>query len=785
MTQLLDIATAKTRNQGIWRNEQISWESLVKRLSATRYTHESYADYVSAPKPRQDEIKDVGGFVGGYLIDGHRGKGFVKWRQIVTLDIDFGYSELWDDFIMYFPDVAAAVYSTHKHSVLSPRLRLVLPLDRPVDVEQYEAISRKIASVIGMQYFDRTTFQPYRLMYWPSTAKDGHYYFKEQKGVWLSADKVLEEYRDWKNVSEWPLCPTETDIIKTDLRRQEDPLTKEGLVGAFCRSYSISEAIEEFLPETYTHCEGDRYTYTQGTTAGGAIAYEDKFLYSHHATDPIGGLLCNAFDLVRIHKYGHEDLDKTLSPGKQPSFGKMVNLARTDPKVIHELGVFNLDPSVTEGENTEWLSKLETNKRGEYLSTIDNFKIILQNDPVLKGKFLLNEFDHRIYIKGSVPWDEGNKLREIQDADESGGRHRLESTYNIYHTAKYKDAFDIVSRENSFHPVKEYLLGLKWDGTPRLDTLFIDHLGVPDTTYARHATRKALTAAVARIMRPGIKFDYMIVTVGQQGKGKSSLFYDLGKEWFSDTLDSVTGKEAYIQLQGVWLLEMAELSGIKKAELEAVKNFITKREDRFRPPYGKHTVSYKRQVVPFGSTNDWSFLKDPTGNRRFWPLVVTKKYTPGTIDADPIWAEAVWRYKEGEALYLSEEVEKEAEQHQLLHTEADERAALISTYLDMPLPTNWDTMSRYERRAFIGAGEKGTVQRTKVCIPEIWVEMLGHDIKEMSSYSTKYVHNIMASMGGWKRGGIMHFGMYGSQRGYVRENVTDVFETKIEKSENV
>lgn len=752
---MLDIATAASRNQPTWRNEQITWSKLVNKIKSTHRTAETYSTYMSSPKPRQDEIKDIGGFVGGYLLEGKRSKITIKYRQIVTLDVDFGYTDLWEDFIMYYP-IMSLVYSTHKHSVVSPRLRIVFPLDRPVDPEEYEAIGRKIASMIGMRCFDKTTFQAERMMFWPSTAKDGEYYFRQQEGDWLSADSVLAEYRDWKNVSEWPLCPTETDIVKHDLKKQEDPYEKSGVIGAFCRVYPITEAIAEFIPETYTEAGDGRYTYCEGTTAAGAVIYEDKFLFSHHSTDPASGHLCNAFDLVRIHKYGNLDTGSEDTPGKQPSFVAMSNLARTDPQVIHDLGIFKLD--LDPQEDTEWLKLLELNKKGDYQTTIDNFAVILRNDPKLKGKFSLNEFDHRLYNRG----------QEIKDSDEADIRHYFEKEYQMYHTAKCSDAFNLVCQDNSFHPVKDYLSSLVWDGIPRLDTLFIDQLGVPDTEYTRAATRKSLVAAVARVYEPGIKFDYMVVTIGAQGKGKSSLLHDLGKQWFSDTLDSVTGKEAYIQIQGAWIIEMAELSSIKKAEVEAVKNFISKREDRFRVPFAKHNASFKRQGVFFGSTNEFIFLIDKTGNRRFWPLIVTKKYIPGSIDPDPIWAEAVMRYKEGETLYLTEELEAMAAEQQMVHTEVDERAGLIESFLDLKLPEDWEERDRYERVSYIGAGEQGTVQRDRVCAAEIWCELLNNKLPDMSAYNTKFIHTILMSMPGWKKSGTLSYRKYGNQRSYVR-----------------
>lgn len=755
-SQLLDIATAKKRNPLQWLNEQWPWEKIVGKLSAVHRTPESYQTYITENKTRQGEIKDVGGFVGGYLKDGIRSKEHIKHRQILALDIDYGYSEIWDDFKMYYP-CTAAIYSTHAHCASAPRLRIVLPLDRPVSPEEYEAIGRRIAGDLGTEHFDRTTFQAERMMFWPSASVDGDFYFKKSEGAWLNATKILSEYRDWHDMSEWPRCPTEHEIIRSDIKRQQDPTEKDGLIGGFCRAYPISKVIDEYLPDIYSPCADDgRYTYSKGSTAGGAIAYDDKFLFSHHSTDPAGGSLCNSFDLVRIHLFGAE----------KTSVSKMMDMAKRDPEVIKEIGIFSLDETITEGEDTDWLKLLDVVEQGEgYKPTIDNFLVILRNDPNLKGRYSYNEFDHRVYVDGA----------ELDEKDEAWLRHYFEQRYKMYHVAKGQDAFKIACKDNSYHPIRDYLTGLEWDGVERLDTLFIDNLGVADNLYTRAVTRKSLVAAVARVMEPGIKFDYMTVMIGAQGKGKSSLLHDLGKEWFSDTLDSITGKEAYIQIQGVWLLEMAELSGIKRAQVEAVKNFISKREDRFRVPFSKHTASFRRQSVFFGSTNEHDFLTDPTGNRRFWPLLVSKKYVPGTINADPIWAEAVYRYKEGEKLFLTDALEEMAAMQQLEHTEMDERSATIERFVNMRFPADWEEKNIYERKVYLSAYDEddkdfaeGAV-KDRVCTAEIWCEMFGSKTEDMTAYSTKFIHNIMKNMKGWRRIGTLFYKRYGYQRSYVRE----------------
>jgi putative DNA primase/helicase len=768
----LDIAIGASRTQKQWKNKKFTWDELLEKFRHTHRTAETYSEYTKADKARQSEIKDIGGFVGGYLIGGTRKPDTVKHRQLLCLDIDFANDYIWDDFTMFYT-CNAALYSTHKHNPREPRYRLIIPLSRPVGYEEYEAIGRKIAEGLDMTCFDSTGFQPERLMYWPSTSKDGEYVFEEQQGEYLDPDTVLDKYVDWKDVSEWPLCDNEKDIIKLGLKKQEDPTLKAGHIGAFCRAYPIQEAIEEFIPDTYVPAANGRYTYTGGTTEAGAVVYDDLYLYSHHSTDPCSGKLCNAFDLVRIHKFGHLDKDVHLSgpPTSAPSYIEMMDQLIGDKAVIRELGIFNDLP------DGDWLEELEYEKGGKILKqTIDNILLILRNDPNLEGNFGYNEFDYRDYVLGPLPWNQVEGKRFFTDKDDAGLRHYLESKYNLFHEKKTRDAVDIVLTGNSFHPVRDYLSKLEWDGHPRIETYFIDALGAADTPYIRAVTRKALIAAVARIFSPGIKYDYVLTLVGEQGLGKSRSLRALGKLWYSDSLGNIQNKEAYEQIQGVWILEMGELAGLRKAEVENVKHFITKQDDKYRVAYGRRVSTFLRQCIFFGTTNEVSFLRDTTGNRRFWPIAVTRKFREGLIDIDQLWAEAKEYYEAGETLYLTEKLEEQAKIVQKNHAEADSWIGLIEKYLDTDIPEDWAKLSSYERRSYLSSEDFGDnkdivkVRREKVCVAEIWCEVVGAQLKDMTNNNTKAYHSILQNMEGWERSDNKKFPIYGYQRSYIRTN---------------
>ena len=791
----LDLAIGKNRKETSWKNKEMEWSELVKKLSETHRTAETYSEYIASKKDRQDEIKDVGGFVGGYINNGRRKPENVSHRQLITLDIDFAHVNIWDDFSLLFGN-AAVLYSTHKHSSDSPRLRLILPLDRPVLSDEYIAISRKIAGTLGIDYFDDTTYQPERLMYWPSTAKDAEYKFEYQDGPWISADDLLNSYHNWQDSSEWPVSSRIDKLLQRNIQKQGDPLEKPGVVGAFCCVYGIAEAITTFLSDVYEPCDiDDRYTYKEGSTSGGLVVYDDKFAYSHHGTDPVSNKLCNAFDLVRIHKFGLKDEDaKEGTPTvKLPSYTDMVGLATKDYKVRKQIGSEklseakgdfsnNIEGEETEAINDDWLAELDVDRKGNYYSTTNNIILILTNDPMIKGCLAMNVFEQREVALRHLPWRKVTaETKYLTDTDDAGIRHYLENTYEITGVQKVQDAVRMVMLKNSFHPVKEYLETLEWDEKERVDTLFIDYLGAEDNVYTRAVTRKILVAAIARIYHPGVKFDYVLTLVGDEGLGKSEIFSRLGRQWFSDSFTTVQGKEAYEQLQGVWIVEMAELAALKKAEIESIKHFVSKKVDRYRVAYGRRTEDFPRQCVFFGSTNKIDFLRGENGNRRFWPVLVKVQDPVYDLFKDltdeevgQVWAEAISLYKAKEPLYLSRDLEDMARRKQTEHSEQDDRKGLVEKYLNTLLPDNWDELDTFARRSFLNGDDelqmKGTVKRTRVCIAEIWCELIGGTLKDMTRFNVNDLHSVMRTVEGWKEHNTkIRFKNYGVQRGYIRE----------------
>lgn len=794
----LQISIGRSRKETQWRAASMLWPEFIKKVSQTHRTAETYAEYLSSPKSRQDEIKDVGGFVGGSLSGGRRKNQNILSRCLLTLDID-NASDLsgWDGYKTRFGN-AAVMYTTHKHSPDKPRYRLIIPLGRPVFSDEYPAIGRYVAGVLGIDQFDPTTFEAARLMFWPSTAKDAEFRFDYCDGLLMPADEILARYKDWRNIGEWAYGEKHREAVGREIKKQGSPLEKSGIIGAFCRSYSIAEALERFLPEEYAACDNDnRYTYTRGSTAAGLVVYDGVFAYSHHGTDPAGGKLCNAFDLVRLHKFGAKDDDaKPDTPvHKLPSFTAMLDFAGADAatkltllKEKHKAAQEDFKDAGDDDE--DWQAELSVDRKGSLHQTIDNALLILTHDPGLKGRLAFNDFAKHEVALGDLPWKavEGGE-RYLTDSDDAAIRHHLEKHYGLASAGKITDGMKMIMLKNTFHPVRQYLEGLVWDGVPRAETVFIDYLGAKDTEYTRVCTRTALVAAAARIFEPGVKFDNVLTLVGDQGIGKSTVIRRLGGAWYLDSLGQMQGREAYEQLQGVWIIELGELNSLSRSELSVVKHFISKQTDRFRVAYGKRVEDFARQCIFIGTTNKGDFLRDETGDRRWWPIDCVnppKKPLDGLTpeEAGRIWAEAVVYYRQGHKLYLPREIEEAAQDAQQAHSEVDEHVGFIEEYLNTPLPAGWYNLEPYDKMNFLSGGDDerrkelmdaGTIMRDKVCVQEIWCELYRGDLKTLDARKARELRTALHKAEGWeaydlsKGRGRLKFGFYGLQRAYVRK----------------
>lgn len=788
------ISTGRSRFETAWKNKTIHWSTLLLMLSKSAETPETHAEYMKMSKEQQDRIKDIGGFVGGHLKDGRRKTGMVLSRQILTLDLDFPPTDFWDGLMNNLEiECALAVYSTHKHSKGTPRFRLIMPLDREVSPDEYEAIARKIAEKIGIDFFDDSTFQPTRLMYWPSNSADVEPFFRYYDAPFLKADSILSEYPDWTDTSFWPESSRMTGIRKRRADRQGDPLEKKGIVGAFCRTYNVTEAIAKFLPDIYTPTDkANRYTYAAGSTAAGLVVYDNElFAYSNHSTDPAGGQLCNAFDLVRIHKFGHLDDGHEDKSGKDaPSFKAMSEMAREDPgckRTVASEQAANARQEFAQLEESpeDWALLLERNAKMEVCPTLVNAVLIVQHDEGLQN-IAYNDLKQAIEKIGPLPWSpEGGTWRDADDAQLLVYMNRVYQSR--FTNSAVVTALTKVADDRRFNPLRDYLRDLpEWDNVPRVGTLLVDYLGAEDTPYVRAVTRKTLVGAVQRVLQPGCKFDTMLVLDGPTGIGKSTLLRKLGGEWFDDSLSlaDTRDKTAAEKLQGKWIMEIGEMQGTRKADIDIVKGFLSRQDDAYRAAYGRVVERHPRTAIICGTTNSTTgFLRDTTGNRRFWPVTVEGGGALSVWDMSEetraqIWAEAMIFVAEGEDSFLDAAMEKEAAKAQQAALEYDDREGEVIEYLNTLLPEDWYSWDLNKRVDFFQQRDvldpkqqEGAMQRTKVSAKEIFIECFGQPKSAWRHQDGYEIAAIMARLSEWERTGKRErIEGYGQQRPYTRKS---------------
>jgi len=377
-------------------------------------------------------------------------------------------------------------------------------------------------------------------------------------------------------------------------------------------------------------------------------------------------------------------------------------------------------------------SGLEYNDKGMLIKNEHNLEVLLTTGE-FEDKFYFNEFSGMEMVYGDLPWRDSKGFTQWTDKDDANLRHYMGLNYGLRNMGTMlADAITKICFENKYHPIKDFIEQEEWDGTKRLETLFIDWLGADDTEYTRAVTELSMVAAVARIYEPGIKYDYMPVLVGKQGIGKSYIFEILtGHKWFS-VLSNFSGKDTLEKLQESWIFEIAELEAFKKSEEREIKSFITTTNDKFRASYGKRVEEHPRTCVFFGTTNEEEFLTDTTGNRRFLPIICRREQgdSPDFNQIEKLvgqyWAEALHLWKSGYVLKLSPEMTKEAERMQEEQYSNDPWEDIIEAYIEN---NNLD----------------------EITIPELWFKALGGQGEKVARYHTERIKKCLQKIG-WLKG---------------------------------
>ena len=849
MDRLITIYTAKSRKAQLWARTQLTWPELRGRLLDFAVTPETYDEYVTMTRDRQTAVKDVGGFVGGTLRDGIRKKTHMESRSVVTLDYDeFSPGQL-EKLRDALPGVCWVVYSTHKHTARAWRVRVVIPLSEDVDPEKYEALSRKVAEMIGMAGIDRTTFEPVRMMFWPSRSCDADYVAEaNDTGDLLRPNALLNLYDDWRDPAQWPRTADEADLFSTanvptsDPRTLEiwrnlavgagakptrqgsgmaDPTKKEGVVGAFCRTYTMTAAIERFLGGMYKPYRPGRWTYLNGSTVGGVVVYDDRWMYSNHATDPLGGRELNAWDAVRLGLFGTLDRGhRAASVMALPSSAEMVKLALADPDVSRLMAeetarraaeaFADVELTDSDGDQSDrsdqsdqsdrsdrsdsddWAEREARlrNKKGDFELTRMNLRTVLLHHPEFRGRLRFNEFTDQMEVHGRLPW------RRIQgalvnDADTAYLRAWFEETYKAAPKEKLDDAMQMIKGPTAYHPVREYMDALEWDGVPRLDGLLVNLLGADDTELNRTLTALMFVAAVARVHEPGVKYDICVTLFGPEGCGKSTLIGAMSRPWFVDSAIRIGEKDGMSALRGRLMVELAEMASLKRADLDMVKNFISSQSDVYRPAYARHDVEVPRQCVFVATTNDRYCLRGFGDNRRFPVVEVNPERRRMDVDVadyvgewrDQLWAEAVSLWRGGFRLFLPPHLDREARRIGSEHS-LDQNCAMfddLDRYLEMELPDNWRSLDRATRRQWLAgqrpAGVSSDLEpRRQVCCEEILTECF--DMRKDNPKYNSRAREVAAYMdrkyaGKWEKVySILRDSVFGRPKGW-RKNVSE------------
>lgn len=359
------------------------------------------------------------------------------------------------------------------------------------------------------------------------------------------------------------------------------------------------------------------------------------------------------------------------------------------------------DKKIDEASKSDWKGDLRLTTNGGIKKSIFNICVYLDNDPNLKGLLAFDEFTDQVYKQRDCKAI-GVKRGTWVDADDSLLRAYLDRAYNItFSKDNMLDALITTAKKHTVNPMKERIMqGGKWDGTPRAESFFIDYLGAADTHYTRIVTRKWLAGAVARVYHPGCKFEIIPILEGHQGLGKSTTVSLLAPDYFNDSMKGMgKHKDDYQQLMGSWIIEIAELSAMKKTDIEGIKNFTSAVSDYYRNSYGRVATRHPRKNVFIGTTNQQDYLKDATGERRFYPIrcgvvkATKSPWKPVGKDIQQILLEAKSWYDAGETLYFDRKTLQEAKVFQQGAQAINPMRDAVEDYLGMMVPTNWNELS--------------------------------------------------------------------------------------------
>lgn len=658
----------------------------------------SHEEFMALPEEKRAAKKDKGWFQAGES-DTERRWPLSRWA--VTIDLDSADTQTAKKIAKLYSKYHYWLYETAKSTEEEPRYRLVIPFEYAIDLDQHKALATLICYEVGLEFCDVvTSTKAASLFYWPVCFTDKENLATVNEGnvfdplVYL--DNVWQHHfeGEYTDMTTWPGAKPQPGAISsshTPKNVQAIPQHKVGKVGNFCRTYSIVDAIEKFLSDIWMPTKVEkRYTYVGSTTTGGGVIYagergdeDESFFHSFHATDPYNNMQLNAFDLVRLHRFGGLDVGKKINdPMRLPSYKSMMELVADDPKIAEhvskEVNQKMYDDTVVlfpraEGksntakkpepkptpksdtakhaeQNNPWYDaerpfrfKIDNNANGKYEVTQKNLSWCVG---ALVGKDVLayNRRLDAVVVRAGISHNKRSVIAPVNDEDTRCGR-RLTDAEESFIISIIEDAYPwkklplsrSVARDavrdtanlNTFDPVVDYLEALpKWDGKTKCDNVLCKYIkGIDNSKWTKKCTRFWMMAAVARALNPGCKVEQVIVLYGAEGKGKSTTFERIcpsPKDLFSDQPKVSEGAQKFAEsIAGRFIVELGELDEINKTRAAQLKSFLSTRSETFRAAYGHHASNRPRDFIFYGTCNDADWLRKEMSMRRWLPIKVT------------------------------------------------------------------------------------------------------------------------------------------------------------------
>ena len=845
---IFSLLSFKNRHASTGIVQKITFEAMAKAFKSNVIrTQETVFEYRRSDRNFQLKCKDKGGFIAGESRYNRRDNISMLSRNMITLDLDYCPANIFEIIKQKHEtgelNFKFFVYTTHSHTPEKPRLRVVVPLSKPVALEQYEPIARAIAVIIGFEFFDATTFQVNRIMYFPSVSIDGEYrceIYGLDTHDFLNPDDMLDKYMNYLDINEFQK-PHYIDGLK--INRIEEGKTKDAtktkfrIVNAFNTTYTIEEAIDRFLTEEYTkgHAKG-RYTYINGESKDGLVILSPQYAYSHHATDPAQGRLLHAFDIVRIHKFGKKDNDKSdqyteEKYNQSQSFMAMTDFIRDNlPEVMRFMPeIQKITKSIDEFHKGEIINEPNSPEAGDWRLNLDyigsekdrhpksnarNLKLIFENDDYFKDMFYYDGLKDAICFDRVPAWNKEKERGDmLTDDDDSEIRTFLNATYEIAGKDLIYDAVVHQANKKRRHPIKAFFANLPdWDKKPRIETIFCELFAIEPNAYYKEASKSWWCGLVQRIMRAGSKYDLMVVFSGEQGIGKSQLGksiatlkwggdmpqIDSQPNFYSDDELPFDKKDAYEQLGGIMIYELPEFEKYyKKSDTSTIKSFLSKTSDKYRKSYGRRVAEYRRQCVFIATTNDKQPLRDRTGNRRFLPFYSTLPAFTSRVYDKNYWTEDIRNQCLAEALYyfnggynpmtnFSAEAQRIWNSLNEQATIDNDSLPIVEKYVNTAFPLNYFRFPLNEMREIYNGihfqtnNNKPVLEkRDEISIKEIYCVAFERDLSKTPDFLIReQIESALDKLGFIKQAYRRSQGVFGQQVIYKRVN-----ESKLENDE--